>query len=609
MCGYVGFTNRIENADAVLGEMMDTIRHRGPDSEGKYIDDGIALGFRRLSIIDLAQGDQPIANEDGGKVLVFNGEIYNYRQLREKLVAAGHVFKTHSDSEVLLHGYEEYGVKLLNMLRGMFSFVIWDKEKQELFGARDYFGIKPLYYAEMNGTLLFGSEIKAFLPHPQFEKKLNLSTLENYLTFQYSPLSDTFFEGVKKLMPAHYFLYKDEKMEITRYWEPNFENDESKSLEDWVGEIRKTFEGSVEAHKISDVEVGSFLSSGIDSSYVAACAKVDKTFTVGFAGDKYDEIGYAKRCSDYIGIKNSSKAITEQEYWDIIPTVLYHLDEPLGDPASIALYFVSREAAKNVKVALSGEGADEVFGGYNVYSETIRSARYCKIPKGIRGLIGKTVDHMPPFKAKNFLYRHRGDLQDWFNGNPNAGFSERERKKILKVQTSAPSPKELVAPFYEKVKGKDPVTQMQYVDMHMWLSGDILLKGDKMSMANSLEVRVPFLDIEVMKLAQRIPNRYRVTEENTKVALRKASANKLPPETADKKKLGFPVPVRQWLKEDKYYNMVKDAFHSKIALELFNTDEIMKLLDDYRAGKHQSYLKIWSIFTFVLWYEEFFVKR
>lgn len=609
MCGYVGFTNRIENADAVLGEMMDIIRHRGPDSEGKYIDDGIALGFRRLSIIDLAQGDQPIANEDGGKVLVFNGEIYNYQQLREKLVAAGHVFKTHSDSEVLLHGYEEYGVKLLNMLRGMFSFVIWDKEKQELFGARDYFGIKPLYYAEMNGTLLFGSEIKAFLPHPQFEKKLNLSTLENYLTFQYSPLSDTFFEGVKKLMPAHYFLYKDGKMEITRYWEPNFENDESKSLEDWVGEIRKTFEGSVEAHKISDVEVGSFLSSGIDSSYVAACAKVDKTFTVGFAGDKYDEIGYAKRCSDYIGIKNSSKAITEQEYWDIIPTVLYHLDEPLGDPASIALYFVSREAAKNVKVALSGEGADEVFGGYNVYSETIRSARYCKLPKGIRGLIGKTVDHMPPFKAKNFLYRHRGDLQDWFNGNPNAGFSERERKKILKVKTSAPSPKELVAPFYEKVKGKDPVTQMQYVDMHMWLSGDILLKGDKMSMANSLEVRVPFLDIEVMKLAQQIPNRYRVTEENTKVALRKASANKLPPETADKKKLGFPVPVRQWLKEDKYYNMVKDAFHSKIALELFNTDEIMKLLDDYRAGKHQSYLKIWSIFTFVLWYEEFFVKR
>lgn len=609
MCGYVGFTNRIDNAAPVLGEMMDAIRHRGPDSDGSYIDSDIALGFRRLSIIDLAQGDQPIYNEDDSKVLLFNGEIYNYKQLREKLLAAGHVFKTHSDSEVLLHGYEEYGAKLVNMLRGMFSFVIWDKEKKELFGARDYFGIKPLYYAEMNSTLMFGSEIKAFLPHPQFKKELNLDTLENYLTFQYSPLTDTFFKNVYKLMPAHYFLYRNGKMEITRYWEPDFENDENKTMDDWVEEIKKTFEGSVEAHKISDVEVGSFLSSGIDSSYVTACAKVDKSFTVGFAGDRFDEIGYAKKCSEFIQIKNKSKAITEQEYWDIIPTVLYHLDEPLGDPASIALYFVSREAAEDVKVVLSGEGADEVFGGYNVYSETLRSAGYRRVPKPVRGLIGKTVNRLPSFKAKNFLYRHRGDLQDWFNGNPNAGFSERERKQILKVTTNAPSPRALVAPFYEKVRGKDPVTQMQYVDLHMWLAGDILLKGDKMSMANSLEVRVPFLDIELMKLAQRIPSRYRVTDENTKVALRKASASKLPQATAAKPKLGFPVPVRQWLKEDKYYNRVKDAFHTSIAKELFNTEEIMRLLDDYRAGKRQDYLKIWSIFTFVLWYQEFFVKR
>lgn len=609
MCGYVGFTNRIDNTDGVLGEMMDIIRHRGPDSEGKYIDDEIALGFRRLSIIDLEQGDQPIFNEDGSKILLFNGEIYNYPKLREELLAAGHVFTTHTDSEVLLHGYEEYGPKLVNKLRGMFSFVIWDKEKKELFGARDYFGVKPLYYAEMNGTLLFGSEIKAFLAHPQFEKKLNLSTVENYLSFQYSPLTDTFFENVYKLMPAHYFLYKDGKMEITRYWEPDFQNDEAKTLDDWVEEIKDTFEKSVEAHKISDVEVGSFLSSGIDSSYVTACAKVDKSFTVGFAGDKFDEIGYAKKCSEYIQIKNKSKAITEEEYWNILPTVMYHLDEPLGDPASIALYFVSREASKDVKVALSGEGADEIFGGYNVYSETIRSAKYRKLPKGLRGFIGKVVDKLPPFKAKNFLYRHRGDLQDWFCGNPNAGFSERERKALLKVKTDAPTRKELVAPFYEKVKGKDPVTQMQYIDMHMWLCSDILLKGDKMSMANSLEVRVPFLDIELMKLAQQIPSRYRVTEENTKVALRKASASKLPPVTANKPKLGFPVPVRQWLKEEKYYNVVKDAFHTDIAKELFHTGELMKLLDGYREGRHQNYLKIWSVYTFVLWYQEFFVKR
>lgn len=609
MCGYVGFTNFIDNANEILGNMMNTIVHRGPDSEGRYVDDDIAMGFRRLSIIDLAQGDQPLFNEDRSMVLTFNGEIYNYQKLREELISLGHVFTTHTDSEVLLHGYEQYGTELPKKLRGMFSFVIWDKNKKELFGARDYFGIKPLYYATMGNTLLFGSEIKSFLPHPQFKKQLNLATLENYLTFQYSPLTDTFFENVYKLMPAHYFLYRDGKMEITRYWEPDFCPEEGKSIDDWAEEIKKTFEESVEAHKISDVEVGSFLSSGIDSSYVTACAKVDKSFTVGFEGDQYDEIGYAKKCSEFIQIKNKSKAITEDEYWNIIPKVLYHLDEPLGDPASIALYFVSREASKDVKVCLSGEGADEVFGGYNVYSETIRSAKYCKIPKSIRGAIGKIVDKCPNFKAKNFLYRHRGDLEDWFNGNPNAGFSERERKELLKVKTSAPSPKSMIAPYYDKVKGKDDVTRMQYIDMHLWLCGDILLKGDKMSMANSLELRVPFLDIEVMKLAERIPYQCRINEQNTKLSLRKASASKLPSFTSEKRKLGFPVPVRRWLKEEKYYNKLKEAFHTPIAQELFHTEKLMQLLDDYCAGKSNNYLRIWSVFTFILWYEEFFVKR
>lgn len=609
MCGYVGFTNHIDNADDVLGKMMDTIVHRGPDSEGRYVDDDIAMGFRRLSIIDLAQGDQPLFNEDGSLVLMFNGEIYNYQKLREKLIAKGHVFQTHSDSEVLVHGYEEYGTELPKKLRGMFSFVIWDKKTETLFGARDYFGVKPLYYAFMGETMLFASEIKAFLPHPQFEKKLNTTTLENYLTFQYSPLTGTFFENVYKLMPAHYFVYKNGQMTMTRYWEPQFEIEEGKTLDDWAELVRETFEDSVEAHKISDVEVGSFLSSGIDSSYATACARVDKSFTVGFADDQYDEIGYAKKCSEYINIKNKSKAITEQEYWDILPTVIYHLDEPLGDPASIALYFVSREASKDVKVCLSGEGADEVFGGYNIYSEPLRSSGYRKLPKGLRGVIGSVANKAPNFKAKKFLYRHRGDLQDWFAGNPNAGFTEQERKELLKVKTKASSPYDMVAPFYRKVEGKDDVSRMQYIDMHMWLAGDILLKGDKMSMANSLEVRVPFLDIEVMKVAQRIPHQYRVNETNTKLALRRAAASKLPAITAEKKKLGFPVPVRRWLKEDKYYNKLKTAFQSPIAQELFYTEKLVQLLDDYRSGKHNEYLKLWSVYTFVLWYEEFFIKR
>ncbi|HNX65089.1 MAG TPA: asparagine synthase (glutamine-hydrolyzing), partial [Oscillospiraceae bacterium] len=341
MCGYVGFTNNIDNSNIVINEMMDRIKHRGPDSDGVYIDDGIALGFRRLSIIDLSTGEQPIFNEDGSKVLLFNGEIYNFQELRKKLIECGHIFKTKTDSEVLLHGYEEYGKALLNMLRGMFSFVIWDKNTKELFGARDFFGIKPLYYTKMNGSFLFGSEIKSFIPHPAFKKELNEAALENYLTFQYSPTAETFFKGVYKLPAAHCFTFKDGKLSVERYWEIKFNEDGKPQLENWVKEISDIFKNSVEAHKISDVEVGSFLSSGVDSSYVAAVADVDKTFTVGFGKDeKYNEIGYAKEFSKFIGKENISKVISPEEYWSNLPKIQYHMDEPLADPAAVALYFV-----------------------------------------------------------------------------------------------------------------------------------------------------------------------------------------------------------------------------------------------------------------------------
>ncbi|MFA5658526.1 MAG: asparagine synthase (glutamine-hydrolyzing), partial [Oscillospiraceae bacterium] len=311
MCGFVGFTNRIDDASIVTEKMMDRIAHRGPDSGGKYVDADVALGFRRLSIIDLAQGDQPIFNEDKSMVLVFNGEIYNFQPLREELIFAGHIFTTHTDSEVLLHGYEQWGKSLLNKLRGMFSFIIWDKNKKELFGARDFFGIKPMYYALMGETFMFGSEIKSFLEHPHFKKELNETALENYLTFQYSPTQETFFKHVFKLLPAHCFTYKNGRFETERYWEIKFDTDNQPVLEDWVEKISDTFKDSVEAHKISDVEVGSFLSSGVDSSYVAAVANVDKTFTVGFGTDeKYNEIGYAKEFSKYIKKENISKVIT-----------------------------------------------------------------------------------------------------------------------------------------------------------------------------------------------------------------------------------------------------------------------------------------------------------
>ena len=606
MCGFVGFTNKLNDATPVLQKMMNSIAHRGPDSEGKYIDADIALGFRRLSIIDLSQGSQPLFNEDGSLVLTFNGEIYNYKTLRDELIKCGHEFATNTDSEVLIHGYEQWGKSLLKKLRGMFAFVIWNKNTGELFGARDFFGIKPMYYAQMNGTFMFGSEIKSFLHHPHFEKELNETALENYLTFQYSPCVETFFKGVYKLLPAHCFTYKDGKLTTERYWEIKFDADEKPNLDEWVDMISDTFKNSVEAHKIADVEVGSFLSSGVDSSYVAAVANVDKTFTVGFGEDeKYNEIGYAKEFSKYIGKENISKVISPEEYWGNFAKIQYHMDEPLADPAAVALYFVCKLASERVKVVLSGEGADEIFGGYNIYKEPDDMALYNAIPKPIRKGIGAIASKLPAKRGVNFLIRRSKDLEERFIGNAYI-FSEAERKDILTIKTDAPKAMEITKPFYDKVKGKDNVTKMQYLDLHLWMTGDILLKADKMSMANSLELRVPFLDKEVMALAQRIPKRFRVTKENTKFAMRKAALRACPPLTANKKKLGFPVPIRVWLKEDEYFSKVKEAFESENAKKFFNSDKLVSLLCDHRDGKYDYSRKIWTVYTFLVWYSVYF---
>ncbi len=592
----------------VLKDMMDSIAHRGPDSEGMYTDDDIALGFRRLSIIDLEAGSQPIFNEDNSLVLVFNGEIYNYQDLRKELIKEGHTFKTHSDSEVLIHLYEQHGYDMLNLLRGMFAFCIWDIQKKSLFIARDYFGIKPMYYANMGNTFMFGSEIKSFLFHPDFKKELNHDVLEHYLTFQYSPTSETFFKDVYKLPPAHYLVYENGELTVTRYWEPVFDAKEGKDLDYWVSEIENIMKDSVAHHKISDVEVGSFLSSGVDSSYVACLAQVDKTFTVGFAPEQYNEISFAKEFSKFINVKNISKLITPEEYWDSLSKIQYHMDEPLADPAAIALYFVSNEAAKHVKVALSGEGADEFFGGYNIYKEPLEHRGFDKIPMPIRRFIGAVASRLPKVRGLNFLVRHSKTLQERFIGNAFM-FDEREKNKLLKERSATELPTDITKPFYDKVKGKDPVTQMQYLDIHLWMAYDILLKADKMSMANSLEVRVPFLDKEVLGVASKIPTEYRVNNGVTKLAMRQAANKVIPQKTADKKKLGFPVPIRVWLKEDAYYNRVKSYFTSDVAEEFFNTSYLVKILDQHRAGKYDNSRKIWTVFMFLKWYEEFFIKR
>ena len=611
MCGFVGFIGggELQNDKTVLENMTDTIRHRGPDDVDYYMDGSISLGFRRLSIIDLESGRQPILNEDETKVLIFNGEIYNYQELRTELLEKGHIFRTKSDSEVLLHGYEEYGSDLLNKLRGMFAFIIWDKVKEELFGARDFFGIKPLYYAQMNGALLFGSEIKSFLPYPDFKKELNERALESYLSFQYSPGQETFFKNVYKFPPAHYFKYKDGKMDIQRYWIPKFEAEEDKPLSYWVDEIEKAFDDSVNAHKISDVEVGSFLSSGVDSSYVACSANVDKTYTVGFDnGSKYNEISYAKELSELIPVKNISKVISPEEFWGNFSKIQYHMDEPLADPAAVALYFVCNTAAKDLKVVLSGEGADEIFGGYNIYKEPLDMVWYDKIPLPIRSAIAKIVSLLPAKRGLNFLVRRGKKLEDRFIGNAYM-FTEKERKSLLKRPTDAKSPAAIVKPYYDMVKDKDPVTKMQFIDLNMWMVGDILLKADKMSMANSLELRVPFLDKEIMAVAEKIPCKYRVNSENTKYAMRQAAARRMPEKWSTKRKLGFPVPTRVWLKEDKYYNIVKSSFTSPDAEQFFQTEKLVKLLDNHRAGKADNSRKVWTVYTFLVWYQEFFGNK
>ena len=610
MCGIAGFVGARADMQEILQKMTDRIAHRGPDGEGHYIDGPAALGHRRLSIIDLEGGRQPMFNEDGSLAVVFNGEIYNFQPLREELIAAGHTFATRCDTEVLLHGYEQWGRELLTRLRGMFTFALWDKNSRTLFCARDHFGIKPLYYyiAPETGTLLFGSEIKCFLDHPEFKKELNADQLELYLSYQYSPGEDTFFKGVKKLLPAHWLEWKDGKVEVGRYWQPSFAPDHGPSLAEWEDAISAAMEESVAAHKIADVEVGSFLSSGVDSSYMAALAHVDKTFTVGFADKQYDETDYARDFSEKIGVKNFAYRITPEEYWANIGNIQYHMDEPLADAASAALYFVNREAARQVKVCLSGEGADEFFGGYNIYKEPFTVSWYDKLPLWLRRAIGAAAECLPPVHGVNFLVRRGRPLEERYIGNTNL-MGERRKKQLLRQYSGAVKPTDLSRPLFEQTKGQDPVTRMQYTDLHLWMVGDILLKADKMSMANSLELRVPFLDKEVFEVARHIPVECRADADHTKMALRGAAARSIPEKTADKKKLGFPVPVRAWLREEKYAAIVREKFQSESAEKFFNTRELTKMLDQHMSEKRDNWRQIWCVFMFLTWYEEYFVKR
>ena len=613
MCGFAGYIHNYGTFDKeeVIHKMADRIKHRGPDDAHYYIDDGIALGFRRLSIIDLEGGRQPILNEDGSLVLLFNGEIYNYQELREELIKAGHVFTTKTDSETILHGYEEYGKKILDRLRGMFAFIIWNKNTKELFGARDIFGIKPFYYYKKGKEFMFGSEIKSFLSHPNFEKELDEDMIPLYLSYEYSPDERTIFKNVFKLPGAHCFTYKNGELKVERYYKIEYKIEDDKSLEYWEDAITKEFTESVSMHQIADVEVGCFLSSGVDSSYVvkeiSKGTKKVKTFSVGYEEEKYSELPYAQDFSNVIGVPNIANKVSADEFFDAVPEIQYYMDEPLPNPSEIPLYFLAKNARRYVKVVLSGEGADELFGGYPMYLAGGHFDHYShKVPRSVRKVLGTVAKHCPNFKGKNFLVRGAMEPYQRFM-RANYVFQSAERQKFLKRPIASKVPEEYSKRYFDEVSNLDEPTQLQYVDMHTWMIYDILLKADRMSMANSLELRVPFLDKKMLELSTRIPSRYRAANETTKIALRGAAIKQLPERTANKKKLGFPVPLNDWLREDKYYNKVKAAFQSDIAEKFFVTSELMKLLDDHKSGKALNMQKIWPFYTFILWYEQFFV--
>ncbi len=616
MCGIVGFVDKnIADKRPVIKEMMDTIKHRGPNSSGQIIDDNFAIGFRRLSIIDVDKGMQPIYNEDRSKAVIFNGEIYNYQDLRKDLLAAGHIFKTETDTEVLLHGFEEWGIeKLLKQVRGMFAFVIYDFKTGDITGARDFFGIKPLYYYNENGTFIFGSEIKSFLKEPNFKKELNKAALKPYLTFQYSAMDETFFKNVFRLPEGHYFTYKNGKLDIKKYWDMEFKEN-NLSFEETVKKIDDAMHDSVEKHAISDVPVGSLLSSGVDSSYVTAIFKPQHTYSIDFDTSTYEEGTAAKQLADKLGLDNTRGIVSKEEAIKAIPLIQYYMDEPDANPSCVPLYFLTKLASRDVTVILSGEGADELFAGYANYgfhshSKVIRvvAESLKKLPRGVKYNLARGLKKMPNFPGRLHLYESTAKAEEFFIGQAKI-FSEQEATALVKPAfENSKSVNEIVMDSYNKVSEcKDEVKKMQYLDFHQFMAKDILLKADRMSMANSMELRVPFLDKEMAEVAAGVPTKYLLNSKDSKYALRVAAERALPAEWAKREKLGFPVPIRDWIRTKEVYEDFRKLFSAEFVSEFFDQAAILKMLDDCFQGLNDDRRKVWTIYTFLIWYKVFFI--
>ncbi len=609
MCGIAGIIDpNIENKEKVIGAMTSAITHRGPDDQGFYVDKYVGLGMRRLSIIDLNTGQQPITSKDENLLIFFNGEIYNYKELREDLVLKKYKFKTNTDTEVILHMYEEYGEKMLLKLRGMFTFCIYNIETKDVFIARDFFGIKPLYYYIQDEKIVaFSSEIKSFLNIPGFKREVNNSAVFNYLSYQYNPLAETFFKDVYKLPPAHFMKINvsSGSTHIKKYWEMEFHPNSSLNETETKEKIQKTIRDSVEHHMIADVPVGAFLSGGVDSSIVTTLMqkirgnKKIKTFTVGFTN--LTEGIEAIETSSFLETDHTEITVTSDEYFNVLRKAVYHFDEPVADPSAIGLYFVAKEARKSVKVVLSGEGADELFGGYNIYLAPIAKMKLAWLPQSVVSFFTE----LPfDYRGKNYLKRVSSKLSDWYIGNASI-FKPSEVQDIWIGEVERPIS---LSPLYKHVSKLSESTQMQYIDIHTWLIGDVLAKADKMTMANSLELRVPFLDIEVAKISQVLPDKFKWKKGVTKYLLREAFSQIIPETTRNRKKLGFPTPVRDWFNAERsdLYDLILESPYIKSKMD---TAYIQSMIQDHISKKVDNSRKIYLLLMLALWYDVFITTK
>ena len=616
MCGFVGFIDENDQTydhRAAIIAMADAIAHRGPDSEGYFNDGRTALGFRRLAIIDLAGANQPLYNENRSLVLVFNGEIYNYRELRRQLIAAGHAFSTQGDAEVVLHGFEQWGEGVLDRLRGMFAFALYDTATGELFCARDTFGIKPLYYAVEGGRILFGSEIKGLLAHPHARRSLNERRLAHWLCMEYLPDEETLFEGVRKLPAGHWLRWRNGRAERGRWFVPRFAPDAGRSLEESAEAIEAALRESVAAHAIADVDVGCFLSAGVDSSLVAReAARImeARAFTIGWGEGRFSELEAAATFARATGLPNEGRILGAEQFFASVPAVQYAMDEPLPNPSAVPLYHLCAMAAESVKVVLSGEGADELFGGYPYYQECLAFAPYMTVPAPARRALAAAARRLPEgTHGRRFLMRGAHPLPERYI-RLEYNFPWAEALDLLAPElgarcAAAPTPWELAAPLFAEIEA-DEITAMQTADILTWMQQDILLKADKMSMASSLELRVPFLDREVFALASTLPVSQRVGRRETKIALRAAAARTLPQATAAMPKQGFVTPLAQWLRKDPWREQVHEVLNSERARRFFRTDRLNALLDEHQRGPRSHMKKIWSAYCFLIWHEQYF---